>query len=105
MTATEASAPFNLASVDPEAFSITAFDENDGWSVVDIRKANLIPPRQIVLDLKEKLATGIWVRIIARGTGATPLLDTNHVPLAGADSDPAGTQHDGHDFVHMLQRS
>ena len=41
------------------------------------------------------------LRLIARGTGATPLLGANHVPLAGGVGGVPGTKHDGHDFVFM----
>jgi len=93
------------ATVDPAAFDVTTFADADGWSVVDIRRATLdAGGRVVTLDLRETLG-GDWVRVVARGTGPTPLLGANHVPLAGAADAPAGSTHDGHDFVHLQPRS
>jgi hypothetical protein len=56
-----------------------------------------------------ELATGFGgnlVRVIARGTGPSPLLGAAAlVPLAGAVGGPPGTAEDGHDFVLMVKRS
>ena len=43
--------------------------------------------------------------LIARGTGAYPILGTSLIPLAGATGGPPGGRNDGHDFVLMLKRS
>jgi hypothetical protein len=93
------------ASVAPEAFSVSAYDLRDGWHIVEINAARLDRSQQHV---RLELATGFGgnlVRVIARGTGPSPLLGTSLVPLAGEVGGPAGGTENGHDFVIMLKRS
>lgn len=93
------------ASVAETSFSVTAFDSRDGWHVVPIRRAGVDRTgRRVRLELTTTFG-GNLVRIIARGTGPTPLLGSNGVPLAGAVGGPGGGTEDGHDFVLMLKRS
>lgn len=93
------------ASVGESSFSVTAFDNRDGWHVVPIRRAGVDRTgKRIRLDLADGPG-GSLVRIIARGTGPTPLLGSNGVPLAGTVGGPPGGVEDGHDFVLMLKRS
>jgi hypothetical protein len=93
------------ASVDVGAFSVTSFDVNDGWSDVDLKKAAADAAHtKVTLDFKEA-PTGARVRLVARGTGPTPLLGADYVPFAGAIGGPAGTTHDGHDFAFIWERS
>lgn len=98
-----ASSPLDPATVDDAAFSVTTFSADDGWNHVDVRKAAVDGAgTRVTLDLKEA-PTGLLLRIIAYGTGSTPILGRDHVPLAGAVGGPAGSEMDGHDFVHMLE--
>jgi hypothetical protein len=93
------------ASVEPRAFVVSAYDNRDGWSTVDIRAVSTdTRGTRVRLDLRTGFG-GNLVRLIARGTGAAPLLGTNLVPLAGAVGGSAGNEHSGHDFVLMLKRS
>lgn len=97
-------APLHAASVDPRAFVVTSFG-NEGWNTIEIRTATFSAAENTVtLDLREDPADNV-ARLIAYGTGPTPLLGTNLVPLAGTAGGPPGTLHDGHDFVAMLRRS
>jgi hypothetical protein len=90
------------ASLDPEAFSITGFDDDDGWSAVDIATVATQANGTIRINFKETPAGGL-VRLIVRGTGPAPLLAADdHVPL-GAPG-PGGAD-DGTDFVKMFKRS
>ena len=102
LTATQ---PFSRASVQPDAFSVSAYDLRDGWHAVEVRETRVDRNRRTVhLELDTGFG-GNLVRVIARGTGPRPLLGTTLLPLAGAAGGPAGTQDDGHDFVIMLKRS
>jgi hypothetical protein len=47
--------------------------------------------------------TGDRIRVVARGTGPTPLLGTDLIPLAGVTGGPPGSAHDGHDAVIMVR--
>jgi hypothetical protein len=102
LTATQ---PLSRASVQPDAFSVSAYDLRDGWHQVEIRETRVERNRRTVhLELDTGFG-GNLVRVIARGTGPRPLLGTGLVPLAGAAGGPAGGEDDGHDFVIMLKRS
>jgi hypothetical protein len=90
------------ATLDPDAFDVTDYDDTDGWSGIDIKAVTVQGDGSIKIDLKEAPA-GDFVRVIARGTGPAPLLSAdNHVPL-GAPG-PGGAD-DGIDFVKMLKRN
>jgi len=92
-------------SVRPSQFSITAYTKSDGWHTLDI--ANAFPDAAgtlVTIDLKESMTTGSTIRLIARGTGPTPLLGEDLAPLAGSLTDPPASANDGHDFVLMLRR-
>jgi hypothetical protein len=98
-------APLSLRSVGPDQFSVTAFSIKGGWTTFDIKDVTLDSTANTVLiALKDTIATGLTVRLIARGSGPQPLLGTDHVPLAGAVGGPPGSVNDGHDFVIMLRR-
>lgn len=102
LTATQ---PLSRASVQPDAFSVSAYDLRDGWHQVEIRETRVERNRRTVhLELDTGFG-GNLVRVIARGTGPRPLLGTTLLPLAGAAGGPPGSEDDGHDFVIMLKRS
>jgi hypothetical protein len=93
------------ASVDVAAFSVTAFDADDGWAVVDLRAASYDDgTKTVTLDLRETLPLGL-VRLIIKGTGPEPILGADNVPFAGAKGGPPGGASDGCDFVFMTERS
>jgi hypothetical protein len=95
--------PLMAASVTPKAFAVAALT-GDGWSSLRIDKAELSArDRTVTLSLRSAGDADV-LRVIAHGTGLTPLLGRDGVPLAGADDEPGGGEHDGADFVHMLKR-
>ncbi len=90
------------ASLGTDAFSVSAYDDDDGWAEVEIKTVTTLANGNIKIDFKETPA-GDFVRLIARGTGPLPLLAADdHVPL-GAPG--AGGADDGTDFVKMFKRS
>jgi hypothetical protein len=96
------SRPLAAATLDPSAFAVTDYDDDDGWSVVDIKAVVQTKDGSIRIDLKEAPA-GTFVRLIIRGTGPEPLLAADdYVPL-GAPG--AGGADDGIDYVKMFKRS
>ncbi|EAR22001.1 hypothetical protein NB231_06421 [Nitrococcus mobilis Nb-231] len=101
----QVSAPLAPASVTPGAFGVTVFDAGAGWSSVTIEDASFDETSNtITLELEAEPGVGL-LRLVARGTGATPLLGSDGVPLAGSLADPPGSTHDGHDFIIMQERS
>ena len=97
--------PLHAASVDVGAFLVTSFDDNDGWSGVDLKRAVLDAAHtKVTLEFKEA-PTGVRVRLVARGMGPTPLLGADFVPFAGDGGGPPGSKHNGHDFAFMWERS
>jgi hypothetical protein len=90
------------ASLDPEAFSVTTFDDDDGWAEVNVKAVSTQANGTIKIDLKETPA-GAYVRLIARGTGPTPLISAgDYIPLGAPGF---GGADDGTDFVKMFKRS
>jgi hypothetical protein len=87
-------------TVKPAGFSVSTFDSANGWQVINVDKAGFDPETKTVTVALGAKMTG-RVRLIVSGTGPTPLLGDDLVPLAGEVGGPAGTEHDGHDFVHM----
>lgn len=91
----------NDASVKPACASVTWLEPETGWRRANIERASYsgIETNTVVLDLDSAISGR--VRLIVFGTGPTPLLGADLVPLAGAVGGPPGTPHDGHDFVQM----
>lgn len=96
-------APLMKASVDPKALSINAFDTRDGWVPCDIKKVVYTVDENLVnVELRDAPA-GVLVRLIVKGTGDAPFLGRNRIPLAGGLDSPAGSVHQGNDFVFMFR--
>lgn len=89
------------ASLQNASFLVSAFDE-DGWSAVAVRGVTL-KAGQVTVQLREE-PRGRLLRLVVKGTGATPLLGRNLIPLAGALGDPPASAHDGRDFVFQMER-
>ena len=95
-------------SVKQAAFSVTAFDDAAGWSSFGLSGDPVFsagPPRKVTVKLAAALPAGARVRLIVRGTGPTPILNTSFEPLAGAVGGPATPPNEGRDFVSMTKRS
>jgi hypothetical protein len=91
--------PLAVASVTAGAFSLTQFDAADGWSVLEPKQVGCDATGKVVtIDLKENPG-GQPVRLVARGTGAIPLLGKDGVPLGGAGGGAGGAAVSGNDFV------
>ncbi len=92
--------------LDPDTVKAAAFSVHElgsgGWSPVAFDDPVLTDGTKVEIHLQSDPA-GSLVRFIAHGTGPTPLLGEDFVPLAGAQGGPSGTAHDGHDYVHMSQ--
>ena len=98
--------PLSRASVGPEAIEVWAFDNRDGWRNVEIaRDPTLDSPRKRVRVELSSSFGGYLVRVIVHGTGPTPVLGSNGIPLAGLVGGPPGEARDGHDAVLMVKRS
>jgi hypothetical protein len=89
-----ATAPLQASSVTPDAFSLTLFDNTSGWSTVAVTPAYDATENKITLTFAALPAGPLLVRLIAHGSGPTPILGENLVPI-----------HNGTDFVHMHRRS
>lgn len=97
--------PLQPESVKSNVFSVTIFDATNGWAA----GASMAPPtldatKQIITlkAVAPPIAKGL-TRIIALGTGKTPLIGENHLALAGATTDAPAPQ--GADFVLMKERN
>ena len=98
--------PVDPPSADTEQFDVTTYASDDGWSSLDIAKITIdAAGTTITIDLKEAMPTDQIIRLVARGTGAQPILGTDLVPFAGVVGGPPGSVNDGHDFAIILRRS
>ena len=92
--------PLAAATVGHDAFRVARL-EDAGWEPIRVASADLAADeRTVTLTLHTDPGTDP-LRVIARGSGQTPLLGTDHVPLAGGPDSPPGGSADGHDFVLM----
>jgi len=96
-------APLHRATVVKTAFAVSTL-EAKGWASRSVDKATLSANGLSVTLELGKEAEGEAVRLVAHGTGPTPILGENLVPLAGAAGGPPTTVHDGHDFVFMIRK-
>ena len=89
------------ASVKPAAFSVTWFDPAQGWQTSNVANASYGGGETKTVSLELDSAVSGRVRLIVSGSGRTPLLGADLVPLAGAVGGPPANRHSGQDFVYM----
>ncbi|GAA6184699.1 hypothetical protein [Aliiglaciecola sp. NS0011-25] len=95
--------PLMKASVDVKGISVTAFDTRDGWVNCDIKRVSYqSTENRLQIELRDAPA-GVLVRLIVKGTGETPILGRNRIPLAGGIDSPAGSAYQGNDFIYMFK--
>jgi hypothetical protein len=89
----------NAATVGSSAFSVSYLEE--AWIEVKVDVA-LVAPDLVTLTFFVSPSFR-WLRIVARGTGPTPILGVKDgVPLSGGKDDPRpGRPFDGNDYAHM----
>ncbi len=98
------SLPFDDATLDEKAFSVTDLT-SDGWTALDIRSVGLDETdgsgRTVAIALRGTPPKGSLLRLIARGSGPTPLMCVadggKRVPFRGDLA--RGSADDGSDFV------
>lgn len=95
-----ATKPFAKQSVDSEPFRVSYFGAS-GWRPIKTSASPSTDGKEITISVKKPGPTDI-VRIVARGTGQTPLLGEDNVPFAGAADAPPGTADNGNDYVQMF---
>lgn len=101
----EADRPLARGSVQADAFRVSSYEVRGGWHAVEINSVRVERNRRTVhLGLASGFG-GEVVRVIAKGTGAQPVLGADLVPLAGRVGGPPGGRDDGNDFVLMISRS
>lgn len=92
--------PLDESSVGHDAFRVARL-QNAGWEPIKVRSATLAGDGlSVVVALRTDPGTDP-LRFIAHGTGQTPLVGKDLVPLAGAAGGPPGSKDDGNDYVHM----
>jgi hypothetical protein len=92
--------PVAPSTVSHNAFRVSRL-EDGGWQPIKVTSADASADGlSIEVDLRVDPGTSL-LRFIAFGTGETPLLGADNVPLAGGQNDPPGSADDGHDYVHM----
>jgi hypothetical protein len=89
------------ATVQPEGFSATQLGTAN-WVPLAVSATYDDPTKTVSLTLGTDPGTDP-VRLIVSGTGPTPLLGADLVPLAGPVGGPPASANDGHDVVLMLR--
>ena len=83
---------------------VSTYATSSGWTEEAITDIQFEDSRvDVVLDRAEALESEL-VRLVVKGTGPTPVIGANRVPLAGRVGGPPGSVHDGQDFVTMLNQ-
>ncbi|MDQ5822270.1 MAG: hypothetical protein M3540_12595 [Actinomycetota bacterium] len=95
-----ATKPFAKASVDAEPFRVSFFGAS-GWRPIKTTPKPSDDGLEITIGLKTGPGPDL-VRILARGTGQTPLLGADNVPFAGSADAPPGSADNGNDYVQMF---
>lgn len=91
------------ASVDERVIQLTSFDVRDGWIEEVIKKVSFNSNSKIMeIELRDDPG-GRLVRLIVKGTGPTPLLGRNRIPLAGSIGGIPGSLDNGVDFITMFR--
>jgi hypothetical protein len=96
------SRPLAAASLNNAAFSVSDYSDPGGWTPLVIKAVALQGDGSVRVEL-DSAPAGTHVRLVARGTGATPLLAADDLSALGAPG--AGGADDGVDFVKMFKRS
>lgn len=96
------SRPLAAASISPAGFWVSDYGDTTGWAPMVITAAALQGDGSVRIDLASA-PTGTRLRLVARGTGATPLLSADDGAALGAPG--AGGTDDGVDFVKLFIRS
>ena len=96
------SRPLAGATVTPAAFAASDYSDTTGWLALAIASAAVDADGSVRVELASAPA-GTHLRLLARGTGAAPLLAADDRAPLGAPG--AGGSDDGIDFVQMITRS
>jgi hypothetical protein len=93
--------PLAAPTLNPQSFSVADYSDTAGWNQIDIGAVARQADGSVVVQLTSA-PSGRRVRFIAHGSGPTPLLGTDLVPLGAPGISGAD---DGIDFVKMFERS
>lgn len=95
--------PLMKASADARGLSISAFDTRDGWIPVIIKTVSYDSDNNRVSVELRDAPGGNLIRLIVKGTGESPFMGRNRIPLAGGVDSGPGSKHNGTDFVFMFR--
>lgn len=95
--------PLMKASADARGLSISAFDTRDGWIPAVIKEVSYdVDAERVSVELRDAPG-GNLIRLIVKGTGESPFMGRNRIPLAGGSDSGPGSLHNGNDFVFMFR--
>lgn len=83
---------------------VSSYEVNSGWRREAIAEIQFVANTIKISLVRTEAMTAELIRLVVKGTGSTPVLGVNRVPLAGATGGPAGTVHQGNDFVFLLKQ-
>ena len=95
--------PLMKASVDARGLLVSAFDTGSGWMPVSIKTVSYDLDKECVsVELQDAPDCNL-IRLIVKGTGESPFMGRNRIPLAGGTDSAPGSIHNGTDFVFMFR--
>ncbi|GLP69869.1 hypothetical protein RKD27_001344 [Streptomyces sp. SAI-126] len=95
-------APLHTGSVGTDAVSVSSLGRQ-AWERAQVREVVHRAGTDTVTVVLAAAPRHELVRVVVHGTGPTPVLGTDHLPLAGLTGGPPGTAADGHDAVIMYR--
>lgn len=96
------SRPIALKTLVPQAFLVSDYSDASGWKPLCVKGITAKDDSTILIDLSDA-PQGTHLRLVIRGTGATPLLAKDNLLPLGAPG--AGGPDDGVDYVKMFKRT
>lgn len=86
----------------PSAFTVTWFDTT--WHQAQNQQATLDGADPSIVNITFDTIAAGWrrIRVVARGTGPTPILSDTLLPLAGAQGGPPASADEGHDYARTF---
>jgi hypothetical protein len=99
----EVTLPLLRGSLSRNPIAVSSLGEA-GWVREDIEDAPHYDGQYTVRVQLYEPPTHEMVRLLVRGTGATPVTGTTGIPLAGRDDGPAVPEDEGHDAVVRIVR-
>jgi hypothetical protein len=82
---------------------VSTYEVSAGWTRETIANIEFVANTVKISVNRSDALDAKLIRLVVKGTGSTPVLGVNRVPLAGGIGGPPGSVHQGHDFEFLLK--